>query len=166
MRDGTGRIFQSGIKNCLYGRRDGMFTGTGRFSLRVYMRMLLTGKISPGTIFKLSIITSLQSGMECSYDKNCPALAGIPVERTGIPLCWVGTKNVPAKFCPYKQIGTNIYIYIYIYSLRRRVHARNAKIRFLFCAFCLCSTLSLFHYLISTAEFNLHSISRILGKVY
>ena len=116
MRDGTGRIFQSGIKNCLYGRRDGMFTGTGRFSLRVYMRMFLPGTISPGTIFKLSIITSLQSGMECSYDKNCPALAGIPVERTGIPLCWVGTKNVPAKFCPYKQIGTNIYIYIYIFS--------------------------------------------------
>ena len=31
------------------------------------------------------------------YDKNCPALAGIPVERTGIPLCRDGTKNVPAN---------------------------------------------------------------------
>ena len=34
-------------------------------------------------------------------------LAGIPVERTGIPLCWDGTKNVPAKFFPYTRNGTN-----------------------------------------------------------
>ena len=57
---------------------------------------------------KLSIISSRQSGMECFYDKNCqPALAGIPVERTGFLLFRDGTKNVPAKFFPYKRNGTN-----------------------------------------------------------
>ena len=87
------------LRGCLYERRDGTFFipalktvymrgGTGRFPSRVYMRMFL-----PGT--------------ERLYDKNCPALAGIPVERTGIPLCRDGTKNVPAKFFPYKRNGTN-----------------------------------------------------------
>ena len=100
-------VFYPGFKNCLYGRRDGMFTGTGRFSSRVYMRMFLPGTISPKTICKVSIISSRQSGTECLYDKNCPAFPGIPVERTGIPLCRDGTKNVPAKFFPYKRNGTN-----------------------------------------------------------
>ena len=71
------------------------------------MRMFLIGPISLGTICKASIISSRQSGTECLYDKNFPALAGIPVERTGIPLCRDGTKNVPAKFFPYKRNGTN-----------------------------------------------------------
>ena len=84
-----------------------MFAGTGRF--RVYMRMFLPKTISPGGIREVSIILSRQSGMECLYDKYCPALAGIPVERTGIPLCQDGTKNVPANFFPYKRNGTNKY---------------------------------------------------------
>ena len=65
----------------LYGSRDGMFAVTGRFSSRVYMRMFLPGTISPGTICKVSIISSQQSGTECLYDKNCPALAGLPPGR-------------------------------------------------------------------------------------
>ena len=87
-----------------------MFAGTGRFSSRVYMRMFLPGTISPGTICKVSIISSQQSGTERLYDKNCPALAGIPVERTGIPLCRDMTKNVPAKFFPYMhgEIPANV----------------------------------------------------------
>ena len=103
MGGGTGRlrpgrdVFYPGFKNCLCGRRDGMFAGTGRFSSRVYMRMFLPGAISPGTICKVSIISSRQSGTECLYDKNCPALAGILVERIGIPLGRDGTKNVPAN---------------------------------------------------------------------
>ena len=37
MGGGTGRlpgrdVFYPGFKNCLYGRRDGMFAGTGRFT--------------------------------------------------------------------------------------------------------------------------------------
>ena len=60
-----------------------------------------------GTICKVSIISSRQSGTECLYDKNCPVLAGIPVERTRIPLCRDGTKNIPAKLFPYKRYGTN-----------------------------------------------------------
>ena len=40
MGGGTGRlpgrdVFHPVFKNCLYGRRDGMFAGTGRFSPRV-----------------------------------------------------------------------------------------------------------------------------------
>ena len=38
----------------------------------LHLRMFL-----PGTICKVSI-SSWQSGTECLYDKNCPALAGIP----------------------------------------------------------------------------------------
>ena len=60
----------------------GVFAGKQRFSFRVYTRMFL-----PGTICKLSIISSRQSGTDCLHDKNCPAFAVIPVERTGIPLC-------------------------------------------------------------------------------
>ena len=102
MGGGTGRLpgrnaFYLSFKNCLYGRRDGMFAGTGRFSSRVYMKMFLPGTISPGTICKVSIISSRQIGTECLYDKNCPALVEIPVERTGIPLGRDGTKNVPAN---------------------------------------------------------------------
>ena len=84
-----------------------MFAGMERFLPWVYMRIFLPGPISPGTIYKVRIVSSRQSGTECLYDKNCPALAGIPVERTGIPLCWDVTKNVPAKFFPYKRNGTN-----------------------------------------------------------
>ena len=52
-------VFQPGFKNSLYGRRVGMFAGPGHFSYWVYTRMFLTG-----TICKLSIISSQQSGME------------------------------------------------------------------------------------------------------
>ena len=90
-----------------------MFARTGRFSSWVYMRMFLPETISPGTICKVSIISSRQSGTECLYDKNFPALAGNPVERTGIPLCRDGTKNVPAKFFPYKRNGTITDIYMH-----------------------------------------------------
>ena len=107
MGGGTGRlpgrdVFYPGFKNCLYGRRD------GTFSSRVYMRMFLPGTISPGTICKVSIISSRQSGTECLYDKNCPALAGTSVERTGIPLFRDGTKNVPEKFFSNKWNGIHI----------------------------------------------------------
>ena len=88
-------VFYPGFKNCLYGRRDGMFAGTGRCSSRVYMRIFLPRTISLGTICKVSIISSGESGTKCLCDKNCPALAGISVERTGIPLFRDGTKNVP-----------------------------------------------------------------------
>ena len=53
-----------------------MGSGTGRFSALVYVKMFL-----PGAICEVSIISSRQSGTECLYDKNCPALAGIPVCR-------------------------------------------------------------------------------------
>ena len=81
-----------------------MFAGTGRFSFRVHIRMFLPRTISPGTICKVSIVSSRQSGTECLYDKNCPILAGIP-------LCRDGTKNGPAKFFPYKRYWTNKEIY-------------------------------------------------------
>ena len=81
------------LRGCLYGRRDGTFVGTGRFSSRAYMRIFLPGTISLGTICKVSIISSWQSGTECLYDKNCPTLAGIPVERTGIRLAGTGRKT-------------------------------------------------------------------------
>ena len=80
-----------------------MFAGTGRFSFLVYMRMFLPGTISPGTICKASIISSRQSGTECLYDKNCPALAGIPVERTGVPVDFD-----PVDFDP-RSISTSRY---------------------------------------------------------
>ena len=79
--DGT--FFISALKNCLYGRQDGMFAGTGRFALQVYVRMFLPRTISPGTICKVSIISSRQSGTECLYDKNCPALPGRDEKRPG-----------------------------------------------------------------------------------
>ena len=106
MGGGTG-CFLSRLLKLFIWEAGRVFPGTDRFSSRVYMRMFLPGTISPGTIFKASIISSRQSGTECSYDKNCPALAGIPVERTGIPLCRDGTKNVLGKFFPYKRNGTN-----------------------------------------------------------
>ena len=101
------------LRGCLYGRRDGMFAGTGRFSSRVYMRMFLPGTISPRTICKVSIISSRQSETECLYDKKCSSLAGILVERTRIPLRRNGTKNAPAKFFPYKRNGTKRDIYMH-----------------------------------------------------
>ena len=62
---------------CLLGR-DVFYPG-----FTIYMRMFLPKTISPGTICKVSIISFRQSGTECLFDKNCPALAGIPVCRTG-----------------------------------------------------------------------------------
>ena len=61
--------------------------GTGRFLSRVYMRMFLPGTILPGTICKVSIISSRLSGTECLYDKNCPALAGSRFAGTGRKTC-------------------------------------------------------------------------------
>ena len=94
-------VFYPGFKNCLYGRRDGMFAGTGRFSSRVYMRMFLPGTISPGTICKVSIISSRQSGTICLYDKNSFHINGTGQIRDiymhgEIPF------NVPSRL-PYKQ---------------------------------------------------------------
>ena len=69
---------------CLYGRWDGMF-----FITSLHENVSTCGTISTGTICKVRIISFRQSGMECLYDKNCPAFAGIPryVERiTAIPL--------------------------------------------------------------------------------
>ena len=72
------------------------------------------GLFLPATICKVNIISSRQSGTECLYNKNCPALAGISVERTGIPLCLDWTKNVLAKLFPYKRNVTNKrYIYMH-----------------------------------------------------
>ena len=48
-------VFYPSFKNCLYGRREGMFAETGRFPLRVYMRIFLPGTMSPGTICTVSI---------------------------------------------------------------------------------------------------------------
>ena len=73
------------------------FPGRGRFLSRVYMRIFLPGAISPGSICTVSIILSRQSGTECLHDENCPAFAGIKVERTGNSLCRDGTKNVAAN---------------------------------------------------------------------
>ena len=90
--------------------RDGIFFG---FTWNCFYPGLT---ISPGTICKVNIILSRQSGMECLYDKNFPALVGIPFERTGIPLCRDGTKNMPAKFFPYKRNGTiSVYICLYLF---------------------------------------------------
>ena len=61
-----------------------MFAGTGRFSSRVYMRMFLPGTISPVTICKVSIISSLQSGTECLYDK-CPSRLSEPDPVLPVP---------------------------------------------------------------------------------
>ena len=87
---GAGRAFFIPALKTVY-MRDGMFAG-GSFSSRLYMRMFL-----PGTICKVSKISSRQSGTECLYNKNCPALAGNTVKRTGIPLYRDGTKNVPSR---------------------------------------------------------------------
>ena len=59
-------VFYSDFKNCLYERRDGEFT----------WECFLSGTISPGTICKVSIISSPQSWTECLYDKNCPTFPG------------------------------------------------------------------------------------------
>ena len=53
----------------------------------------------------------------CLHDKNCPAFAGIPVERTGILLCWDGEKNVPVN------IFFHIYMGNYTYTCMREIHA-------------------------------------------
>ena len=82
-RDGTIFIL------CL--KTDYMGGGTGSgclqrhdaFQPRFYMRMFLPGTIPPGTICKVSIISSRQSGRSVYMIKIVPALAGIPVERTG-----------------------------------------------------------------------------------
>ena len=72
-------IVPSGFKNCLYGRRDGIFAMMGRFSSQVYMRMFLTGSIS-----KLGIISyTRHSGTECLYDKNCPVLRRSQLREPG-----------------------------------------------------------------------------------
>ena len=74
--------FHPRFKNCLYGRQGEMFPRTGCLSSQVYMRIFLPGTISPGTICKVSIISSRQSGAECLCDKNCPAL---PVRNEECP---------------------------------------------------------------------------------
>ena len=101
MGGGTGRIpgqdvFHFGFRNCLFGRRDGMFAGTGHFSIHPGFTWDCSGTISPRTICKVSIISSRQSGTECLHDKNCPAFSGIPVERTGTPFC--RDKKRPGKY--------------------------------------------------------------------
>ena len=68
------------LRGCLYGRREGTFFNPG-----------LHENVSNRDDFPLDnlqthIILSRQSGTECLYDKNCPALARIPV---GIPLSLV-----------------------------------------------------------------------------
>ena len=88
-----------------------MFAVTGRFSSRVYMRIFLPRTISLGTICKVSIISSRESGTKCLCDKNCPALAGLIV-----PLFRDETKNVPANFFPYKRNGTNKKYTVYMHG--------------------------------------------------
>ena len=54
------------LSGCLYGRWDGMFVGTGRFSSRVYMRMFLFRTISPAEQFaKSAYITRWEEDMGC-----------------------------------------------------------------------------------------------------
>ena len=77
---------------CLYGRRDGTFARTGRFSSHVCMRIVSTHwrMISPGMICKLSIISSRQSGSGTTLSRFCrdpgwanrnPALPGRDEKR-------------------------------------------------------------------------------------
>ena len=76
---------------------------------RIWIRVSRPGKplgVSFGAVY-------MGGGTECSNDKNCPALAGTPVERPRIPLCRDGTKNVSAKFFPNKRNGT----------IKRYIHA-------------------------------------------
>ena len=99
MGGGTGRlpgrdVFYLGFKNCLYGRRDGIFAGS---FIPCLHENVSTRDDFTRIICKISIISSRQSGTECLYDKNCPTLAETPVERTRIPLCQDGTKNVTER---------------------------------------------------------------------
>ena len=112
MGSGTGRlpgrdVLYLGFKNWLCGRRVGMFVGRGRFSCWDYIIMFLPGTISPGTIRKISIISSLQSGRKCLYDKNCPTFVNPGSVNRDPSLPVRGTKNVPTKLFPYKRNGTN-----------------------------------------------------------
>ena len=117
-------VFYPGFKNCLYGRPDGIFAGTGRFSSRVYMRMFLPGTISPRTICKVSIISSRQSGTECLYNKNCPSLAGIRSSKPRSRFAGTGRKTSQQTFFPYKRNGTNKrYIHTWRDPVQRPVPA-------------------------------------------
>ena len=83
------------LTGCLYERCDGMFTETGRFSSRVYMRMFLPGTISPETICKVGIISSRQSGMESVYMiKIVPLLLGSRLSEPRSRFARTGRNNV------------------------------------------------------------------------
>ena len=69
---------------------------------------------------KVSIISSRQSGTGCLDDKNCPASAAIPVERTRIPLCRCHSRFGPPSvissaktFFPYERNMINMKDYIH-----------------------------------------------------
>ena len=79
--------------------------GRDVFHSGLHENISIPSMISPGTICKVSIISSKQRGTECLHDKNCPAFAGIPVERTGIPLRRDGTKDIPANIFSIKKEG-------------------------------------------------------------
>ena len=91
------------FRSCLYGRRDGTFFSPGlRENVSTWDNLQSQHNIVPAKRDGVFMI------------KNCPALAGIPVERTGIPFCRDGTKNVPEKLFPYKRNGTNKrYIHVW-----------------------------------------------------
>ena len=97
-----------------------MFSETVCFSSRVYMRMFPTGTISPGTVCKVSIISSRQSGTGVYMIKI------VPLERTRILLCREGMKNGQAKFFPYKRNGTSKRD-IYTCMARSRLTSRQTS---------------------------------------
>ena len=80
------------FKSCLYGRREGTFFIPGLHE-NVSNRDDFTRDFNKGSI----ISASRQSGTECLHDKKCHAFPRFLVERTEIPLCQGGTKNVPAN---------------------------------------------------------------------
>ena len=107
-----GAVYMGGGTGCLPGRdvcrdgtfaetehlpgqdvcRDGTFAGTGRFLSRVY-------PVSTWDDFTQENLQSQhfsfrQNGTECLYDKNYPALAGIPLCRTGRKMSWLNSFHI------------------------------------------------------------------------
>ena len=101
-RDGT--FFILALKTVYMGG------GTGHFSFQVYMRMFLPRPILPGTICKVSIISSQQSGTECLYDTNKRYIHTVHSEILFNVLSWQTSRSDKRPILPpiYQQPATEI----------------------------------------------------------
>ena len=114
------------LRGYLHGRLDGMFVvEAGRDFCRVgtpfipclhenaFTQDHFIGTISSRTIWKVSVISFRQSGTGVWYDKNCPALARIPVEPTGFRLFRKGRKTSWQTYFHLNGMGQISDIYIH-----------------------------------------------------